>query len=82
MEEGSLLACASEAPNRFRVFLFVVLKCVQCTHSLLHTQLFALLSSQVEAHYRNTLAHIKGMQAAEATKEKFAAIVLFPEGKA
>jgi hypothetical protein len=48
----------------------------------LHTQHFALLSSQVEAHYRNTLAHIKGMQAAEATKEKFAAIVLFPEGKA
>jgi hypothetical protein len=36
----------------------------------------------VEAHYLNTLAHIKGMQAADATKQKFAGIVLFPEGKA
>ena len=43
---------------------------------------FFFFAVQVEAHYRNTLAHIKGMQAAEATKEKFAAIVLFPEGKA
>lgn len=38
--------------------------------------------AEVEAHYRNTLAHIKGMQAADATKEKFVGIVLFPEGKA
>lgn len=35
--------------------------------------------SEVEAHYRNTLSHIKGMQQAEATKEKFEGIVLFQE---
>ena len=32
--------------------------------------------SEVEAHFRGTLAHIRGMQAAEASSEKFAAIVV------
>ena len=33
--------------------------------------------SQVEAHYKNTLIHIKGMQNNEKTKEKFEGIVIF-----
>jgi vacuolar protein sorting-associated protein 35 len=35
--------------------------------------------SEVEAHFQNTLAHIKGMQQAEKTKEKFEGIVLFQD---
>jgi vacuolar protein sorting-associated protein 35 len=35
--------------------------------------------SEVEAHFRNTLAHIKGLQQAEKTKEKFEAITLFQD---
>jgi vacuolar protein sorting-associated protein 35 len=33
--------------------------------------------SQVEAHYKNTLIHIKGMQNNDKTKEKFEGIVIF-----
>jgi len=32
--------------------------------------------SEVEAHYKNTLAHIRGMQLNEKTREKFETIVL------
>ena len=33
--------------------------------------------TDVEAHYRNTLTHIRGMQQAEATREQFKDIKLF-----
>ena len=32
--------------------------------------------AEVEAHYQNTLEHIRGMQAKEKTAEKFARIAL------
>jgi len=38
--------------------------------------------SEVEAHYRNTLAHIRGMQQAEKTQEKFEGIILLADKSA
>jgi vacuolar protein sorting-associated protein 35 len=35
--------------------------------------------AEVEAHYKNTLIHIKGMQNNEKTAEKFAGIVIFQD---
>jgi len=35
--------------------------------------------SEVEAHYKNTLVHIQGMQQNEKTAEKFASIVIFQD---